>query len=211
MISKKPKARTAEYLTGTWREAPIIHLLPISEGHEIAGAEIYFGDEAAVRSDHHSGTTWGVRGQTPEVRATGARFSLKVISAISASGCLRFMVVRGRVAAQQAGEFIQRLMHGARRRVFLILDGHPMRKAKAVQSCVEEHGAMKIFFLRPYSPELNPDEIVWQDLKADGIGKCPVATADELHRRVVDHLETLRGLPRKTRSYFLAPHTQYAA
>lgn len=176
------------------------------------GAEIYFGDEAGVRSDHHTGTTWGVRGRTPEVRATGARFTLNVISAISASGNLRFMVVRGKVAAQQVCEFIQRLMHGARRKVFLILDGHPMHKAKAVQSCVEQYdGKLKLFFLPPYSPELNPDELVWQDLKTNGVGKSPVATAEELHRRVVVHLETLKGLPRKIRSFFQAPHTKYAA
>jgi transposase len=176
------------------------------------GAEIYFGDEAGVRSDHHAGTTWGVRGQTPEVRATGARFSLNVISAISASGHLRFMVVRGRVAAQQVCEFIKRLMHGARRSIFLILDGHPMHKAKVVQKCVEEYaGKLRLYFLPPYSPELNPDELVWQDLKTNGVGKKPVATAQELHRRVVDHLETLKGLPRKIRSFFQAPHTKYAA
>lgn len=176
------------------------------------GAEIYFGDEAIVRSDHHTGTTWRVRGRTPEVRATGARFSLNVISAISASGNLRFMVVRGKVAPQQVCEFIQRLMHGARRKVFLILDGNPMHKAKAVQNCVEQYeGKLKLFFLPPYSPEVNPDELVWQDLKTNGVGRSPFATANELHRRVVVHLETLKGLPRKIRSFLQAPHTKYAA
>jgi transposase len=57
------------------------------------GAEIYFGDEAGVRSDGHSGTTWSPKGQTPIVMTTGQRFGLNMLSAVSAKGLLRFMVV----------------------------------------------------------------------------------------------------------------------
>jgi transposase len=46
-------------------------------------AEIFFDDESGVRSDFHLGTTWAKRGQTPVVPATGQRFHLNMISAIS--------------------------------------------------------------------------------------------------------------------------------
>ena len=46
-------------------------------------ATIYFGDEASVRSDYHSGTTWAPVGKTPVVETTGARFSVNMISAVS--------------------------------------------------------------------------------------------------------------------------------
>ena len=46
-------------------------------------ADIFFGDEAGVRSDFHSGKTWAVRGRTPIVSTTGARFGCNMISAIS--------------------------------------------------------------------------------------------------------------------------------
>lgn len=42
-------------------------------------AEIYFGDEAGVRTDHHAGTTLGRRGQTPVVSSTWARFGLSIV------------------------------------------------------------------------------------------------------------------------------------
>src|SRR4051812_7248441 len=45
---------------------------------------VYFADEAGVRSDYHAGTTWAPVGATPTVLATGARFALNMISAISA-------------------------------------------------------------------------------------------------------------------------------
>ena len=175
-------------------------------------AEIYFGDEAGVRSDYHAGTTWGAAGQTPIVMRTGQRFGLNLISAVSAKGLLRFMVVRGRVTAAQVCEFLRRLMHGARRPVLLILDGHPMHKAKVVNECVAEYaGKLRLFFLPPYSPELNPDEQVWRDLKTNGIGRSEILDREDLETKVVAHLETLRGLPKKVRSFFQMPMTRYAA
>jgi transposase len=176
------------------------------------GAEIYFGDEAGVRSDHHAGTTWSPAGQTPVVLGTGQRFGLNLISAVSAKGLLRFMVVRGRGAAMQVCEFLRRLMHGARRPVFLILDGHPMHKARMVNECVAEYGGkLRLFFLPPYSPELNPDEQVWRDLKSNGMGRSEIMNRQELEHKVVAHWEHLRGLPKKVRSFFQMPMTRYAA
>ena len=176
------------------------------------GAEIYFGDEAGVRSDYHAGTTWAPVGQTPIVLGTGQRFGLNLISAVNAKGLLRFMVVRGRIGAMQVCEFLRRLMHGARRPVFLILDGHPMHKAKAVADCVAKFGGqLRLFFLPPYSPELNPDEQVWRDLKMNGIGRSEITDRGDMEEQVVAYLQNLRGLPKKIRSFFQLPMTRYAA
>ena len=49
-------------------------------------AEIFFGDAAHMRSDHHAGRTWGKRGETPIVETTGARHRMSLISAITARG-----------------------------------------------------------------------------------------------------------------------------
>ena len=129
-------------------------------------ALIFFGDEAGVRSDHHAGTTWGIKGKTPVVSSTGARFGLNLISAVSAQGEFRFMTVRGRVNASEFIEFIKRLIHGVDRgMVFLIVDGHPTHKAKMIRRFVDSvKDRFRLFYLPPYSPELNPDERVWNDL-----------------------------------------------
>ena len=132
---------------------------------------IFFGDEAGVRSGHHAGTTWAVKGRTPVVSSTGARFSLNLISAVSAQGEFRFMTVKGRVGATQFIEFIKRLLHNVPRMVFLIVDGHPAHKAKTVKRFAEsQKDRFRLFFLPPYSPELNPDERVWNDLKNNAVG-----------------------------------------
>ena len=176
------------------------------------GAEIYFGDESGVRSDGHAGTTWSPKGQTPIVMATGQRFGLNLLSAVSPKGLLRFMVVKGRVGGEQVCEFLRRLMQRAKRPVFLILDGHPMHKSKLVRECEQSYGGkLKLFFLPPYSPELNPDEQVWHDLKSNAIGRSEIMSREDLEAKVVTHLEKLKGLPRKIRSFFQLPTTRYAA
>jgi transposase len=50
------------------------------------GADIYFGDAAHIRSDHHAGRTWGKKGETPVVATTGARHAMSLISAITSKG-----------------------------------------------------------------------------------------------------------------------------
>ena len=64
------------------------------------------------------------------VQATGRRFSLNMISAISAQGEFRFMLHEGSVDAKVFIEFLKRLMINANKPVFLIVDGHPIHKAK---------------------------------------------------------------------------------
>jgi transposase len=189
------------------REYPRIRAMAKREG-----AEIFFEDESGVRSDFHSGTTWAPRGKTPVVRVTGQRFSLNMISAISPKGSLRFMVVRGGVGARVFIEFLKRLMHGRRRAVFLVVDGHPAHRSKSAKSYVDSlDGKLKLFFLPPYSPELNPDEFVWNDVKHNGVRRTLVHGPRDLHRAVVGRLRYLQKSPEIVRSFFLAPDTCYAA
>jgi transposase len=177
-----------------------------------ARAEVFFGDESGVRSDFHSGTTWAPRGETPVVRVTGQRFSLNMISAVSPRGSLRFMIVRGGVGAREFIRFLKRLMHGMRRPVFLIVDGHPSHRAKIVTKYVESlRGRLKLFFLPPYSPELNPDELVWNDVKNNGVGRMLVKNPVDLKRAVVGRLRFLQKTPARVRTFFQSPETRYAA
>ena len=90
-------------------------------------------------------------------RVTGQRFSVNVLSVLSPRGALRFVVVRGGVGASVFIEFLKRLMQGQRRKAFLIVDSHPSHRAKKVKTFVESlKGKLQLFFLPPYSSELNP-------------------------------------------------------
>jgi len=114
------------------------------------GAIIFFGDEAGVRSDHYAGTTWAPEGRTPVAGSTGARFGMNLISAVSAQGEFRFMVTKGKVGAKVFVEFLRRLLYRAERPILLIVDGHPVHKAKTVDKFLVKHeGELRLFFLPP--------------------------------------------------------------
>jgi transposase len=175
-------------------------------------AEIYFGDEAGVRSDFHSGGTWGVKGKTPIVSSTGSRFGLNMISAVNKRGLMRFMVVKGKVNSQVFIDFIKRLLYGTERMIFLIVDGHPAHKSKKVTKFVESvNDRFRLFYLPAYSPELNPDEYVWNDLKNNAVGRKVITTVKQLKHEVLSRMRYLQKSPHIIRSFFRAPTTQYAA
>jgi transposase len=175
-------------------------------------AVIWFGDEAGVRSDAHAGTTWAPRGRTPILSTTGARFGLNLISAVSRRGDFRFMGVKGRVNAEVFITFLKRLMQGMRKPIFLIVDGHPTHKAVKVRRFLETvDKKLRLFFLPPYSPERNPDELVWNDWKNNGIGRKASTGPDQMKREVIRHLRSMQKSPDLVRSFFHAPSTVYAA
>jgi len=174
-------------------------------------AEVYFEDEAGIRSDHHAGTTWGVKGSTPVVRTTGARFSLNMISAITSKGAMRFMTYTGKMKAPLFCEFLKRLIHNAPAKIFLILDGHPVHRSSQVKKFVQTtNGRLRLFFLPPYSPELNPDELVWNNVKGK-VGRSSIKGPDDFHEKVRHHLKSPQRTPEKIRNFFNEPNLRYAA
>ncbi|WP_433464148.1 IS630 family transposase [Spirillospora sp. CA-128828] len=126
-------------------------------------AEIFFADEASVRTDFHAGTTWAPVGRTPVVAKTGARTSVMMISAVSPKGKLRFMVHDNGLKSEEFITFCRRLLDDVPgKKVFLIVDGGRIHTSKMTRRFVQRTERLELFFLPPYSPELNPDEWVWK-------------------------------------------------
>lgn len=176
------------------------------------GAEILWADETGLRSDHAAGRSYGERGKTPVVPGTGRRFSASVISAISNRGRLHFRVFCGRFDAERFLDFLRRLCRQLRRKLFLIVDGHPVHRSRKVKAWLERHREqIELFFLPPYSPELNPDELLNQDLKTNALGRRRPRTQDELVSDARSHLRRRQRQPELVSRYFQEPHVRYAA
>ena len=174
-------------------------------------AEIYFEDEAGIRSDHHFGTTWGMKGTTTIVKTTGARFSLNMISAITSKGKMKFMTYSGKMKAPVFCEFLKRLTHNVSTKIFLILDGHPVHRSSQVKKFIQAtKGKMRLFYLPPYSPELNPDELVWNNVKSK-MGRSSIKGPDDFQEKVRYYLRSLQRTPEKICGFFQEPHLRYAA
>ena len=210
---QKPLYRACERddtLVGKWLKT---EYPKIRKTAKTQGADIYFGDAAHIRSDHHAGRTWGKKGETPIVSTTGARYAMSLISAITAKGRMRFMVkATGGVNANVFIEFLKRLLVGETRKIFLIVDRGPAHRAKKTKAFVESLGGkLRLFFLPPYSPDRNPDELVWKHLKADTIGRMVVTDRADFKTKVVSSLRSLQRKPEKICSFFQKPSLRYAA
>jgi transposase len=191
-----------------WKKSayPRIRQLATAEG-----ASIFFADEASIRTDHHAGTTWAPVGQTPVVITTGERKSVNMVSAISPRGELRFRVHEGKMNAGKFIDFLKALLDSVPGKIFLIVDGHPVHKAKKVSEFMKEKadGRLSIFFLPPYSPDLNPDEWVWNNVKNDRIGRSVIMSAGDLKAKAIGALRRLQKLPGLVRGFLRDPKLAY--
>lgn len=78
------------------------------------------------------GRSYGLKGQTPVILATGQRFGCNMISAITNQGRLNFMVFKERFTAPVFLEFLRRLLRQSDRQVYLIIDRHPVHRSLKV-------------------------------------------------------------------------------
>ena len=213
ITAQKPLYRAIERdeaLVQKWLNTEYPKIKKMAKTH---GADIYFGDAAHLRSDHHAGRTWGKKGETPIVEATGARHGISLISAITSKGRMRFMIKeKGGVNADVFIEFLKRLLVGARRPIYLIVDRGPAHRAKKTKAFVETLGGkLKLFFLPPYSTDRNPDELVWKHLKADTIGRMVTTGKADFKDKVVSSMRSLQKRPEKIRAFYHKPSLKYAA
>lgn len=174
-------------------------------------ARIFFLDEAGFQSDPPLRRTYGLKGHTPVVTTSGQRQAINVISAVNAQGAFWAVTYDGKLNADSFVVFLKNFMRARRRPVFLVLDGHPAHRAKAVQKYVQSlHGRLELHFLPPYAPDLNPDEFVWHHMKANGVSKKPLKRNESLRRRVERDLRDLTSNPALIRSLFCAESVVYA-
>lgn len=174
-------------------------------------AVIYFGDETGMRSDHHAGRSYAPVGKTPVIKRTGQRFSLNMISAISNRGHLQFMIIDGRFNSEVFQTFLQQMIKYSKQKIFFVTDGHPAHKTKKLNEWLAQRThRLKVFFLPPYSPELNPQEYVNQDLKTNVIGKKRPINKEEMKKNVEDFMNRRKNDRKQVRKYFHVSHVRYA-
>jgi len=175
-------------------------------------AVIYFGDETGMRSDHQAGRSYAPVGQTPVIKKTGQRFSLNMISAISNRGHLQFMIIDGRFNSEVFQTFLKRMIKYSKQKIYYVTDGHPAHKTKKLNEwLVENKKRIEVFFLPPYSPELNAQEYVNQDVKTNVIGKKRPANKEEMRGNVEGFMMKRKNDKKQVQKYFHVSHVRYAA
>lgn len=171
---------------------------------------IYFGDETGMRSDHQAGRSYAPKGQTPVIPSTGKRFSLNMISAISHRGHLQFMIIE-RFNSLVFLDFLKRLTRYSRQKVFFVTDNHPVHKSRTVQEWMERNRSkIEVFFIPPFSPELNPQEYLNQDVKTNVIGKKRPINQAQMRENVEDFMKGKKSDKTLVKKYFHHKKVRYA-
>jgi transposase len=175
-------------------------------------ALIYWGDEMGLRSDHTTGRTFGRRGQTPVIPGTGQRFRCNMISALTNKGKLCFMIFKKSFTTAVLLDFMKRLVRQNKQKVYFIVDNHPVHRAQRISRWLEAN-ADRIFrvYLPPYSPELNPDEFLNQDVKSNSVGRLRPHDQDEMISNLRRYLRSRQRRPYIVKRYFHAQPVRYAA
>ena len=173
--------------------------------------EIHWGDETGFRNDHHYGRGYSPRGKTPIVRLSAKRVSTNMISSITNQGKVRFMIYSKNMNAQVLIKFLKRLIKVSDRKVFLILDNLKVHHANLVREWLAgKEKELEIFFLPPYSPELNPDEYLNNDIKQGIHSKTLFRDEKSLKKGILSHMRMLQKTPVRVMNYFKHPKIAYA-
>lgn len=184
----------------------------LAERAKIEGAEIHWGDETGICSQDQVGRGYAPKGKTPVRKHRGSRERVNMISTVTNQGKVRFMFFQGSMDAERFISFLKRLIKGSERKVFLVLDNLRVHHAKLVKEWVETvSDKLELHYLPSYSPDLNPDEYLNCDLKAELAKRPSERVKGKLEKNARSHMIRLQKSPTRIRSYFKASPIAYAA
>ena len=175
-------------------------------------ADIGFEDESGVKVSECKGKTWGVKGCTPQVYVPLKRGGYNVLSYITNQGVLQYSVTDKNIDSDKFISFLKQIIRNRSRPLILIIDRASFHTSKKVRDFVRSHRhQIRIFFLPTHSPQLNPDEKVWNDIKNNRLRKSPSKTKQELKQKLYRALRRLQNNTSRVASFFMDKETKYAS
>lgn len=113
------------------------------------GAEIYWGSTMWLRPNHIIGRLYGLKGYMLGYFVEWYPLSGSMISAVTNRGRLSFMTYEKRFCTEVFVDFLERLARQARRKVYLIVDGHPVHRSRNVKQWLDENPHRIRLFILP--------------------------------------------------------------
>lgn len=170
-------------------------------------AMLYFQDESSAQLSAFLGKTWAKRGIIPKIKFTGKRGSICVTSAISPSGRMVFRLEKEKIKTAQHIEFLKQILKRHKsRKIIVVEDNAKPHIAKEVTKFIEsQKRRLAVYYLPPYSPDLNPDEHVWAYLKAVKLKVHQAKSMKEFKPLVLSKMKSIQMTKGLVNSFFYGP------
>jgi transposase len=177
------------------------------------GAEIHWLDETGINNQAVYQRGYAPKGKTPVAAKPARREKISMISTVTNRGTSRFRLFEGGLKKHLLIAFLEGLLKDTAGSIYVVMDNLPVHKGLEVRAWAETNkDRIKLFYLPPYAPDLNPDEYLNNDLKQNvhRVSGLPHTKA-ELKSNVLRYMRHIQKSPAKIKGYFNAKETKYAA
>jgi len=175
-------------------------------------ASMYWCDETGIQNSNNGYRGFSLIGKTPVLQVEPKKLGINMVSGINNMGHVRFMMYQGTMTADVFIDFLGRMLPGEGKKVYLIVDNMRVHHSKKVKDWLKKHvSQMRMAYLPPYSPELNPDEYLNNHLKQELRKKVHARTQYELQSRVRRFIMKLNHRAHVVKAYFEHLCVSYAA
>jgi len=183
-----------EWLTKTW---PELVRLAIEKG-----AMILFGDEASFAQWGSLSYTWSPKGKQPTVKTSGKRKAYKIFGLIDYfSGAFFYKAHTGRFNSDSYQTFLTEVLAKTKQPLMIIQDGARYHTSKAMQQFFDQHAdRLTVHQLPAYSPDFNPIEYLWRNIKKQATHLRYFPTFADLQQKVDDKLRYFARTPERIKN-----------
>ncbi len=161
------------------------------------GALLLFGDECSFAQWGSLNYTWARRGQQPTVKTSGKRKAYKVFGLIEYfTGALFYQGHTGKFTSETYQAFIQAVLARTTQHLIILQDGAKYHTSQAMQQFFATHtDRITVYQLPRYSPDFNPIEYLWRNVKKQATHLRYFPTYEELINKVEEKLQYFTQLP----------------
>lgn len=173
-------------------------------------AVIFWGDETGINNQAYHVKGFAPKGQAPTVPSFSKMEKINMISAISNQGTCHFLCYDENMTQQRFIDFMERLVKDTDRKVLFIVDNLKVHQGKIVAEWLLEHkDEIELFFISPYSPEINPDEYLNHNLKQNIHSGIIPHTKEQIRSKTERFMNHLQKHSEKVSCFFQHKKLKY--
>lgn len=206
--SQRP-AKMAIERDAEWVQLWMKHEFPAIQARVAAeNGILYWADETAVQQGASWAKGYSPKGETPILEMTKKNIGrISMVCASSNEGIAKFSFKEGGFNWQAFKEFLEFLVKDQTdgKKIFIILDNASIHNATAIHDWLEQpdiRQKIELFYIPPYSPDCNPQELINNSLKTKIRSSPPVSRLGDLLKIAHNFMKDLARNPMKIKSHF---------